>query len=52
MSCWTWMEIEQKVHRTFLEKEWTLSHKAIESALRSRLAEEGSFMESTRQRYG
>lgn len=52
MSCWTWAELDLRVQHTFREKGKMIGQKAIESALRSRLAEEGSYMEPASQRYG
>ncbi len=52
MSCWTWAELDLQVQKTFRAKGKRIGQTAIESALRSRLAEEGSYMESASQRYG
>lgn len=50
-GCWTWVEIQEVVAEISRSHEG-ISRDAIENAVRSRLAEEGAFMEKAEQRYG
>lgn len=49
-GCWTWVEIQEAVVMVSLAHEG-ISREAIENAVRSRLAEEGAFLETAEQRY-
>lgn len=51
MACWTWCAIQDAV-ATISHSHERISREAIENAVRSRLAEEGAFMETAEQRYG
>lgn len=50
-GCWTWCAIQDAVAEISRSHEG-ISRDAIENAVRSRLAEEGAFMEKAEQRYG